>query len=73
MAAECANFEVIRMARLLEVSPSGYYRWKNARQRDPLPSEQRRAERDAKILSSHKNSRGAVSYTHLTLPTIYSV
>ena len=67
MAAECANFEVIRMARLLEVSPSGYYRWKNARQRDPLPSEQRRAERDAKILSSHKNSRGVYGAPRITL------
>jgi hypothetical protein len=58
MEAECANFEVTRMARLLEVSPAGYYRWKSTQDRDPLPSEQRRAERDQKILSCHRDSRG---------------
>jgi transposase InsO family protein len=58
MAAECANFEVTRMARLLEVSRAGYYRWRDAQHRPPLPSEQRRADLDAKILSSHADSRG---------------
>ena len=58
MAAECANFEVTRMARLLEVSPSGYYRWKEAQDRPALPSEVRRADLDAKIISFHKASRG---------------
>lgn len=67
MAAECANFEVTRMARLLEVSCSGYYRWKSAQSREPLPSERRRAERDLKILSCHHDSRGTYGAPRLTL------
>ena len=66
MAAECASFEVRRMARLLKVSCSGYYRWKDAQDRGPLPSEQRRRDRDAKILSCHKDSRGTYGAPRLT-------
>ena len=58
MAANCANFEVTRMARLLEVSTSGYYRWRTAQDRPALPSEVRRGDLDAKIISFHKASGG---------------
>jgi transposase InsO family protein len=67
MAAECANFEVSRMGRLLNVSRAGYYRWHEAQRRDPLASEQRRADLDAKILSFHKNSRGTYGEPRITL------
>jgi putative transposase len=66
MATECANFEVKRMARLLEVSRAGYYRWQEAQRREPLPNEQRRADLDAKNLSFHKDSRGTYGEPRIT-------
>ena len=66
MAAECANFEITRMARLLEVSSSGNYRWKAAEHRPALPSEIRRADLDAKIISFHQSSSGTYGAPRIT-------
>lgn len=65
MEAECANFEIVRMARLLMVSRAGYYRWLSHRDR-PSIAEQRRRDLSVKILVSHKESNGVYGARRIT-------
>ena len=50
--AEKATYTVKRMCELLEVSRSGFYKWRKSRDGGPSPSQRRRAELDAKVAGS---------------------
>ena len=65
MEAECANFEVTRMARLLNVSRAGFYRWRSHRD-SPSVAEQRRRDLSVKILVAHKESKGTYGARRIT-------
>lgn len=56
MDTEKANYEIARMARLLQVSRSGYYDWVERRAAGPSPAQQRRSDLTAKIVSFHRES-----------------
>lgn len=56
--AEKAIYTVKRMCALLEVSRSGFYKWRKIRDAGPSPAQQRRAELDAKVAAFHKASDG---------------
>lgn len=59
MEAECANFEIVRMARLLFVSRADFYKWRRARNRaDLTTTAQARAELQVQIISHHRQSHG---------------
>jgi len=56
--AEKATYTVKRMCELLEVSRSGFYKWRRSRDGAPSPSRQRRAELDARVADFHQASGG---------------
>jgi putative transposase len=58
MATEKATFSVSRMARLLEVSRSGYYDWARRQAAGPSQAQRRRADLTAKIRQFHDESDG---------------
>ena len=65
MEAECANYEIERMARLLEVSRSGFYKWRLAQKRTS-PQHQRRERIDERIVESHRASRATYGSPRIT-------
>ncbi|MDT5201525.1 MAG: putative transposase, partial [Mycobacterium sp.] len=56
--AEKATYPVRRMCELLEVSRSGFYKWRKSRNGAPSLSRRRRAELDAKVADFHRASDG---------------
>ena len=56
MDAKKATFEIARMARLLDVSRSGYYDWARREAAGPSPAQQRRADLTSKIIHHHLES-----------------
>jgi putative transposase len=66
MEAECANFEIVRMARLLKVSSSGFYRWRLSQRSACTPSVTRRCALDQEILAAHEESRATYGSPRIT-------
>jgi putative transposase len=56
--AEKATYTVKRMCDLLEVSRSGFYKWRVRRDRGPTPLQRRRTALDTKVAASHAGSDG---------------
>ncbi len=56
MDAEKADYEISRMARLLDVSRSGYYDWVGRQAAGPSPAQQRRDALAVKIRRFHADS-----------------
>ena len=67
MAAECATTAITRMARLLEVSTSGYYKRANRSGTTELTDrEQRKANLTVKIIDHHRDSGGVYGSPRIT-------
>ena len=59
MEVECASFEISRLARHLEVSRAGFYRWRQSQGAQcPSPSKVRQKTLDLNFIEFHKASKG---------------
>jgi hypothetical protein len=56
--AEKATYLIKWMCELLEVSRSGFYKWRKSRGSGPTPAQWRRAQLDAKVAKFHAASDG---------------
>jgi putative transposase len=54
--AQKADFTIVRMTGLLEVSRSGFYKWRAAQAAGPTPAQRRREVIDAKVKGFHDAS-----------------
>jgi putative transposase len=67
MTAECATHAITRMARLLEVSTSGYYKYvKRLVAPGWTPRQQRKADLTVKIIDHHRESKGTYGSPRIT-------
>jgi len=67
IAAECTVHDVTRMAELLDVSTSGYYKHLHTlAANEPTPRVQRRRDLEVKILAHHKASNGTYGSPRIT-------
>lgn len=65
--ATLEQFSITRLARLLEVSTSGYYEWRKRRAATTLtPRQQRRADLAVKVLDAHADSDGTYGSPRIT-------
>jgi putative transposase len=56
--AEKATYPIKRMCELLDVSRSGFYKWRTIHDAGPTPAQQRRRELDTKVAACHRASDG---------------
>lgn len=66
MDAEKATFEIVRMARLLGVSASGYYAWQHRRQQEPGRRQQAQDRLDREVCRVHTASHGVYGAPRVT-------